>query len=670
MKKRIAIIGSSDQQNPLIEKARAMGFETHVFAWQTGYDLGEKSADHFYPISTRDKEEILRQTADLGVAAVASIGSDMAAVSAAYVAEKLGLTTTPYENVLRATNKLHFRETLKAVGLSQPRHIAISGRIPEEIGELKYPLVVKPSDRSGARGVKLILDERPLMKAVSAARDLSFERKAIVEEFVDGQSFSAECISFGGKHAVVAYTRRRPRLIDDGPIDTAYTIPAILPESLKAGIGRDVCVLLDSLGIRYGASSVEFITAGGRAYFIEVTPSMYADYVGTDLVPAATSYDYLKAVVDVACGKAPEERPGEAGAEASVRFLYSEEEAESAREKIIYERTPGDRIGHCFSFREHVSFGGCPKWQFDEKTEYYTGDRVIGLNSEYTAVWYALKCIGAGRVHVPYYSSPALLRTVREAGAEPVCYRIGPDFRPVDLPEPGEGDAVLAVNYFGLCSDFIADYAGDRRNLIIDNSTCFYADPVLAEGIWNVYSCRKFFPVPDGGYLITADPRRLPLPKEVSYKRARALLRSFELGQRDAYKEYMTNEQELADSRAAMSSLTSTMLASIDYERAKAERAENYRILHAALRSFNLLKLPEDGAIPQLYPLLVERDIRNLLLKYNIFVPLMWRSLLNDDFTGTTERRFAEKMLYLPIEPSCSREDMAYLAEAVTAALS
>jgi hypothetical protein len=48
----------------------------------------------------------------------------------------------------------------------------------------------------------------------------------------------------------------------------------------------------------------------------------------------------------------------------------------------------------------------------------------------------------------------------------------------------------------------------------------------------------------------------------------------------------------------------------------------------------------------------------------------MWRSLLNDDFTGTTERRFAEKMLYLPIEPSCSREDMAYLAEAVTAALS
>ena len=88
--KKLAIIGASWLQAPLILRAREMGLETHVFAWAAN-DIGERLADHFYPISITEREEILGVCRRLGVAGVTTIASDLAAVTAAYVAENLGL---------------------------------------------------------------------------------------------------------------------------------------------------------------------------------------------------------------------------------------------------------------------------------------------------------------------------------------------------------------------------------------------------------------------------------------------------------------------------------------------------------------------------------------------------------------------------------------------------
>ena len=88
--KKIAIIGASYLQNPLILKAKEMGFETHVFAWRAG-DIGEQTADHFYPISIVEKEEILNQCRKIHPDAVCTIASDLAGVTVNYVANALGL---------------------------------------------------------------------------------------------------------------------------------------------------------------------------------------------------------------------------------------------------------------------------------------------------------------------------------------------------------------------------------------------------------------------------------------------------------------------------------------------------------------------------------------------------------------------------------------------------
>ena len=92
--KKIAIIGASYLQNPLILKAKELGFETHVFAWQCG-DVGERTADYFYPISIVEKDLILAKCKEIGVDGVCSIGSDLANIVVSYVASSMGLVSTP-----------------------------------------------------------------------------------------------------------------------------------------------------------------------------------------------------------------------------------------------------------------------------------------------------------------------------------------------------------------------------------------------------------------------------------------------------------------------------------------------------------------------------------------------------------------------------------------------
>ena len=87
MKKNITIIGASYLQLPLIEKAKAMGYTTHVFAWAAD-DVGEREADFFYPISITEMEQIAEKCREIEIVGICSIASDLACVTVNYVADK------------------------------------------------------------------------------------------------------------------------------------------------------------------------------------------------------------------------------------------------------------------------------------------------------------------------------------------------------------------------------------------------------------------------------------------------------------------------------------------------------------------------------------------------------------------------------------------------------
>lgn len=659
MNAKIAVVGANLQQNPLILKAKDMGFETHTFAWQTGGEIGESTSDFFYPISAGNKEEILAKCKEIGIDAIVSVGSDIAAQTCAYVAESLGLIGNSYENVKRASNKQILRQALTELNVMQPGYIEIGDTIPFDLlNTLNYPLVVKPSDRSGSRGITLVYDQAALFSAINLARETAFERKAIIEEYIEGTLYSLECLSCKGEHTIIAVTEREVVTHNSSFCEVRHSEPAILPATVTTKMKEVCATVLDAFELHDGAASIEFIVdRNGDAHIIELTPTMYGDYIGTDLVPLTYGFDYTKAVIEIASGNKPEIPVLTPKNRSRVEFEYNE--ATNSRGK------------HSIFSSPIKEFGGCIPFRLAERLPYFEeSPNTIALNSEYTAFWYALKQLNAKKVHIPYYSSSAWERVAKELDVECKYYHINEYFLPTDI-NADEDDVVLLINYHGLCTEYIK--SAPYKNKIADNSMAFFEKPFDGENTYTIYSARKFFSVPDGAYLVSTAQsfKSYDLETDISYKRIRTLFHALESGAGEAYKEQQTLEQELMTSRKSMSILTKKLLASIDYEKEKNARLRNFNILHKHLSKHNTIKLDQtENYAPQFYPLLVPAKIRENLIEKKIYIPLMWRRTLTDEFDGLTEKTFSERLICLPVEPDYSEEDVEYLAKVVIAALS
>ena len=148
--KKLAIIGASYLQNPLILKAKEMGLETHVFAWAAG-DIGETTADYFYPISIVEKEEILKKCREIGIDGICSIASDLAAITVNYVACQMELVGNSMKCTEKSTNKHKMREAFQQGGDPSPKSILVHSAKKLENITLEYPVIVKPVDRHKSR---------------------------------------------------------------------------------------------------------------------------------------------------------------------------------------------------------------------------------------------------------------------------------------------------------------------------------------------------------------------------------------------------------------------------------------------------------------------------------------------------------------------------------------
>lgn len=351
--KKLVIIGANDFQNQLILKARAKGYETHVFAWRDGA-VGEKTADYFYPISITEKEEILKECEKIRPDGVVSIASDLASITVNYVAQKLGLTCNGIESSLISTNKYLMRQAFQQRGDLCPRYYHSDELTDELIEDLKLPLIVKPVDRSGSRGITQIIDKAEIKQALSVAIEQSFDGKAIVEEFVDGQEYSVEYVSYKGRHYFLAmtkkYTTGAPHFIETGHMQ-----PSGVEGELIKRVKEVVEHALDSLNIKYGASHSELkIDEKGNINIIEIGGRMGGDCIGSDLVRISTGYDFVDMVIDIACGKEPVFRQVEDPGIAKIHFIIEKkdfdelEQLKKERPEIIY------RISDIIPFsREH-----------------------------------------------------------------------------------------------------------------------------------------------------------------------------------------------------------------------------------------------------------------------------------------------------------------------------
>jgi biotin carboxylase len=370
IQKKLAIIGGSYLQLPVVKKAKEMGLEVYCFSWEDGA-VCKDVANHFYPISIIEKEKILETCQEIGIDAITTIASDTAVVTVNYVAKRMGLISNPDDYSMVTTNKYMMRQCFQEYAVPSPKFTLVDSSNGYNIKGFKFPLIVKPTDRSGSRGIEKVLDPVQLDNAIERAQKESFERRAIIEEFVTGREVSVESISFGGRHYILQIT---DKVTTGAPyfVELEHHQPSSLSEDIKSRVREIVLHALDALHIKYGASHSELkITEDGDIRVIEIGARMGGDFIGSDLVKLSTGYDFLKGVINVALGDFEEPKLTESKF-SGVYFLSKETErlkpiienchkypeivkAEITDNELRYIECSGDRSGY-FIYQSNKRF--------------------------------------------------------------------------------------------------------------------------------------------------------------------------------------------------------------------------------------------------------------------------------------------------------------------------
>lgn len=297
MTMKLAIIGASYLQHPLVEKAKDMGLETHVFAWKEG-NVVENISDYYYDISILEKESILIKCREIGIDGIISIGSDLAMHAVNYVAREMNLVGNTLECNYLSTDKFAMREALYIAGINSPRFLLVTDSKEIPLDKLSFPVIVKPTDRSGSRGISKVESNEETKDAIEVALKESISKRVIIEEFITGKEFSVESFSRRGKHQVLAVTEK---VTSGAPhfVELEHHQPAKLSLIQIKLIESTVSMALEALKIENGASHAEvLLTEDNNVFCVEVGARMGGDFIGSHLVKLSTGIDYLKLVVE------------------------------------------------------------------------------------------------------------------------------------------------------------------------------------------------------------------------------------------------------------------------------------------------------------------------------------------------------------------------------------
>lgn len=290
----------------------------------------------------------------------------------------------------------------------------------------------------------------------------------------------------------------------------------------------------------------------------------------------------------------------------------------------------------------------------------------IALNCGRNALQYLIRANGIKEIYLPHY----LCDSVWEAcnGTSVKGYSVGRNFLPV-LEDNGN-IPVLIVNYYGLLDQMALTALKEKYgSIIIDNTQAYFSMPL--DQTDTLYSCRKFFGVPDGAFLYTDAVLDQALETDLSYGRMNYLLGRYEKNASEFYQEYQESNKFFSSQPIKrMSKLTENLLHGIDYAAVKEKLSQNFETLNRAFKAYNGLTVPQvEGAFA--YPLLLEHgeEVRQKLIAKKIYVPTLWNDALKRLAPNDTEVGFVKNLLPLPVDQRYGEDEMQYMINEVLSCL-
>ena len=279
------------------------------------------------------------------------------------------------------------------------------------------------------------------------------------------------------------------------------------------------------------------------------------------------------------------------------------------------------------------------------------------------------------RVHVPWFLCDSMREPLHQADVASRSYAIDAEFRPAAPLALERDEWLLVVNYFGLCDGVVAELQARHPpgQVVVDNAQAFFAAPTPCRA--SLYSPRKFFGVPDGGFLHAPGIEPRDYARDTgSAARMAHLTKRLEIGAEAGYADYVAAEESLGgQSPLRMSRLSEQLLAGADHAEAAHRRRRNFALLDEHLAAHNELRWTLGAAqVPLCYPFLPARaGLRAELLDARIYVAQYWRELGEPErAVPARERRLAAELLPLPVDQRYSPETlMRHLVEPLLATL-
>lgn len=276
--KRLMLLGGMRYLVPVIEAAHKLG----VYVITCDYlpdNIAHKYSDEYCNVSIIDKEAVLEVAKKLKIDGVMSFACDPGVETAAYVAERLGLPSTgPYESIRILQNKGKFRKFLSENGFNVP--VAKGYKNVEEaikdINLFHWPVIVKPTDSAGSKGVTKVDKKDELRKSIEYALSFSHSNEFIVEDFLEKIGHSSDCDSFsvdGGLEFISFSAQRFDEKCENPYTPAAYSWPATISDNHQKELKDELQRLLKLLKMKTGIYNIEVRECkDGKAYIMECSP--------------------------------------------------------------------------------------------------------------------------------------------------------------------------------------------------------------------------------------------------------------------------------------------------------------------------------------------------------------------------------------------------------------
>ena len=307
--KTILILGAGLMQLPGIRIAKSKGWRV-ILADGNPDAMARDLSDRFELVDLKDKDGLLamarRSAETIPLDGVFTAGTDFSS-SVAWVAEKMGLPGIPYSVAMRATDKSLMREAFRKAGVPSPSFAAWTGEgDPGAVlaSGLVFPLVVKPVDNMGSRGVIRVDDEAGLAKACHAAIRLSRSSRVIIEQFMEGRELSLDAVVYRGEITVCGVADRHiffpPRFVEMG-----HTMPTDLDENTAREAEEVFRAGIRAIGIDNGAAKGDIKMTPRGPMIGEIAARLSGGYMSGWTFPLSSGVEVTEAAMNIAVGIPP-----------------------------------------------------------------------------------------------------------------------------------------------------------------------------------------------------------------------------------------------------------------------------------------------------------------------------------------------------------------------------